>query len=240
MVAPVVSLGILHVPDVADRRAMHRQQIEAMGGRAAIRERVSRFHVQPAERDKSRLWHNSRATYAAYDPDATHHVVLQDDAIPVEGFLDALPMIIAARPDHPIGFFSRRSGPVGRARARGHWWWTSTGIPGVAVLLPVPMLCDWLEWMDREVMPDYPHDDRRLEAYLQTHGLRSWMTTPSLVQHVGGGKSLLGHANDQLAYWLLDGRADAVPWHDVPDTPVRDAGAGGVRKDWDKIFGGRR
>jgi hypothetical protein len=135
--------------------------------------------------------HTGGNALAAYDPDATHHMVIQDDAILakdiVPGVINALKHVPAS---NPVGLY------VGRARPRtdevrslmtratetnasfmvhkGPWW-------GVGIVLPTKSIRDLINHYD--AMSAVPNYDRRIARYFESKGLYCYYTVPSLVDH---------------------------------------------------------
>ena len=47
----------------------------------------------------------ARAAWAAVPPNATHHLVLQDDSVPVAGMADTLVGLMSTHPELPVALF---------------------------------------------------------------------------------------------------------------------------------------
>jgi hypothetical protein len=128
---------------------------------------------------------------ANFDPDATHHMVIQDDAIVakdlVEGVKNALRYVPAS---NPVGLYVGRAKPRAdeirtlMARAtdtkasfmvhKGPWW-------GVGIVVPTTSLRDLIDHYDS--LSGVPNYDRRVSRYFESKGLYCYYTVPSLVDH---------------------------------------------------------
>ena len=127
----------------------------------------------------------------AYDPDATHHMIIQDDAIVAQDLVGGVNNLLRFVPSsNPVGLY------VGRARPRtdevrtlmtrasesgasfmvhkGPWW-------GVGIVLPVSTIRDLVKHYDG--MANVQNYDRRIARYYESKGLYCYYTVPSLVDH---------------------------------------------------------
>ena len=128
---------------------------------------------------------------AAFDRDATHHMVIQDDALVAKDLVGGVKNLLRVVPSsNPVGLYVGRAKPRAdevrslMARAvesnasfmvhKGPWW-------GVGIVLPVPTIKDLLENYDR--MKNVPNYDRRVARYYESKGLYCYYTVPSLVDH---------------------------------------------------------
>jgi len=158
-------------------------------------------------------WTARRAWMAGLRGGATHHLVLQDDVIPCRDFLEGAKAALAAVPDQPVSFYANRE-VVTRIRARNDSAWAV--IPdacwGQGLCLPVDQIGHFLRWSDEHIEPDYPHDDDRFVLYFLSLGRFVWYTMPSLLDHAGAGRSLMGHAGrvPQRARWFLGEEESAL------------------------------
>lgn len=171
-------------------------------------------------------WDTGRRALLAYDPAASHHLVVQDDAMPCRdltaGLLAALPHVPA---DACVSLYAGKPRPkrqtVGRAvrharthghawaRFRGPWW-------GLALVLPTAHIPRLVEWCDPRPESNY---DTRIGAFYR--GRDCWYTMPSLVEHRGDEPSLVPGRTSQnrFAFWFVghDVSALTVDWSRVPD-----------------------
>lgn len=135
---------------------------------------------------------------------ATHRLVIQDDAMPCDGFSDKMLVAIAERPDDLIAFFTPGVAPhrasIMRALGRQESWARlhSMWYPTVALCWPASYAADFAEWATQElgVSPatgePFRGDDGPVGRWCQTRRLFVWATVPSLVQHPDVEPSLIG------------------------------------------------
>ncbi|MES0837756.1 hypothetical protein [Nocardiopsis tropica] len=138
----------------------------------------------------------ARAAWAAAPPGATHHLVLQDDAVPVAGMADALAGVLCAHPDLPVALFCEWGSGTG-SMAR----WASMGgfglaecvdafVPTVGLALPVATASALVRAIDSHDPAE--HDDEVVARFLEGLGRSAFVTVPNLVQH-DGDTSLVGN-----------------------------------------------
>lgn len=167
-------------------------------------------------------WDTGRRALLAFEPDATHHLVIQDDAVVPDGLVAECVRVVANVPaGHPISLY------MGRTRTRprryqmaplvrtalsrgasfavfsGPWW-------GVAVMLPTSSIRAVVEFGDRN-----PHGsvnyDHRIAQYFDSVGKPCYYTVPSIVDHRTDTPSLTGRAGGRRAFTYtsnLPGRWD--------------------------------
>lgn len=138
----------------------------------------------------------ARAAWSAVAPDSTHHLVLQDDATPVEGMTDSLIALLRDHPEPPVSLFCEwGSGTASMVR------WGALGgfglvecvdsyVPTVGLVLPSETAGTLVEAIDG-LAPDEP-DDEAIARFLEASGRSAFVTVPNLVQHDGDG-SLVGN-----------------------------------------------
>lgn len=129
----------------------------------------------------------------AYDPTATHHLVIQDDVQPCRDLLAGVERALAHVPaGHPASFYLGKVQPfrsrVERAvrAADGCSWVVMDGVYwGPAIVVPtdtIPHLADWWGSVAGRKVTNY---DRRLSRWFEHHRLACWYSWPSLVEHRG-------------------------------------------------------
>lgn len=131
--------------------------------------------------------------WSLYDPAASWHVVLQDDAIPIATIHDQAAAALAHAP-HPIVSLYLGTGYPGhtipamkaairKADAAGAAWITSRRLFwGVAVAIRTELVDDMLTQVQRIRRPY----DERISAWTDTIYSRVAYTWPSLVDHADG------------------------------------------------------
>lgn len=192
-----LSVALMHDPRRADRLL-------------ALLERLDQsFPLAIVEDSRQEgLWPTAKRAWKAIAPEATHHLVLQDDILPCLDFLPAVAQAIITKPDEPLSFYANRA-VIDQARQQGSSWARiSRPLFGQANCFPVAMVRDFLSWEEQHVKPSLKFDDSRIAMYLLAHHRPIWTTVPSLVEHVGAYESLLGHAGkigkyERVARWFL-------------------------------------
>ncbi|MGV9380415.1 hypothetical protein ACWDRB_31670 [Nonomuraea sp. NPDC003707] len=134
----------------------------------------------------------AKRAWAAVAEGATHHVVLQDDAVPVHGFAGQLARAVAARPGDGVTLSVQQTSPrnsyaVRRAALAGQAWapmsvveWTST----LGLALPAAdarALAAYFSGFPDELL----EDDDFVTPFCVARGLRVFATVPNLVEHAG-------------------------------------------------------
>ncbi|MFJ2579328.1 NAD-dependent epimerase/dehydratase family protein [Kitasatospora aureofaciens] len=152
-------------------------------------------------------------------PDATHHLVLQDDVELAEGFYEHAEQVAAAVPGEAVAFYAgweARNGAVARLAALTGAPWAYTlqeHVPCQALMLPAELARGYAEFQagDDEGWPY----DVVMQRYLNARGVPVRFCTPSTVQHAEL-PSLAGNASHgHRQATLYTGRSD-IP--DAPDT----------------------
>lgn len=137
-------------------------------------------------------WRTYRHVLETTPPDATHRMVIQDDAEPCDGFVDAMTAAVEAQPDRLVAFFvggrpSEHARAVMNACSRDLAWaqldymrWC----PVVATCWPAAMIEPFLGFVDQQRWPNrFQADDEIVGRWLRTIRERPLATVPSLVQH---------------------------------------------------------
>ena len=130
----------------------------------------------------------------AVEEGATHHVIVQDDAIACRGVVPGMARAVAQFPDRPVGMYlgvgrggdARKLRLIDTARTEGATWVSmGTGGPiwGVAMCLPVGDLEPLAEWYRKTTLKNY---DRRIWTWYRDRGAEAVYTVPSLFDHRNG------------------------------------------------------
>lgn len=160
---------------------------------------------------------------AATDTTATHHLFLQDDALPCPGLCAAAAHAASWRPGAIICLFvndlaTQTSLRIRDAAARGAGWAPVVGerfVPTVATVWPRELVVRAV-FEARPVTPDVPQaDDEAVGDWARGAGVEVWATVPNLVQHDEDAPStFLGHRDGRQRWatcWIGD-----YPWSAVP------------------------
>jgi hypothetical protein len=178
--------------------------------------------------ERSNLWDTARRAWSAYAPDATHHVVVQDDAILSRDFLPAARNAAHYAGNRPVSFylggvrphFQTTSKLLEDARHRSRSWLETKGPHwAVSVMLPTADIDGMIAYGDGR--PHLTADDDIMSRYYHKQRRRCWYTVPSLVDH---------RADDNPS--LLTGRT-------LPDVPRQaqwfiGADRSGLDVDWSR------
>lgn len=163
--------------------------------------------VMDRENDR---WETGRRALLAYDPNASHHCITQDDAILCRDYTETVEVVAEAAGERPVGLYVGSPRPhadvvltaMKRAKREklpwiemaGPWW-------GVAIIIPTSAMPELVEWGD--LNPRIKNYDRRVSRYFEKLGIDCWYTVPSLVDHrpVAQNPSLIkGRTGDRRAY----------------------------------------
>ncbi|HEV2927278.1 MAG TPA: hypothetical protein VGW74_01185 [Propionibacteriaceae bacterium] len=192
--------------------------------RAFIPDLLARLD-RPAEvvwDQKGDRWDTGRRAQLAFDPDATHHLVLQDDVIPCKDLVAGVEQALSALPEpdaSPLSLYCGRVQPfretisllVASANGATSWLTMSQLHWGPGIVLPTHMIEDMVGWCDhRSEVPNY---DKRISRWCQHKGLTVWYPWPSLVEHrsVRESPSLVpGRTGDRQAYRFLGADRSAL------------------------------
>jgi FkbM family methyltransferase len=135
-------------------------------------------------------WETGRRSLLAFDPDATHHLVLQDDAVVCRDVLAGARAAVAEQPDVPISLYLGKQRPHGAkftqlmkiARDRGDRWISFGQLCwGVAIILPVELIGPIVAFGDQN--PQIHNYDMRISRWLEQNRIEIRYTVPSLVDH---------------------------------------------------------
>jgi hypothetical protein len=176
--------------------------------------------------EKNDRWDTGRRSLLAYDPRASHHVVVQDDAILCRDFLGGVEAAAAVAGESPIGLYTGRVRPhqntitptVRRALAQGAPFMVAPGpYWGVALVIPTAHIDELVAWGDGN--PTILNYDRRIAAWYEQQAVECWYTVPSLVDHrpVDENPSLIsGRVGNRRAHRFCTGSALDIDWTRPP------------------------
>lgn len=132
-------------------------------------------------------WDTGSRALLSYDSNATHHLVVQDDALVCRdlcaGMEEALGRLSSIKKPTPLGLYMGR-----RFRKQCRMYDTSTvswfTMPlywGVAIVLPVELIDKAVQWGNRH--PGISNYDLRISEYLKSRQVPVWHPWPSMVDH---------------------------------------------------------
>lgn len=149
-------------------------------------------------------WDTGRRALLAHDPAATHHLVLQDDAVVCRDVVAGTARALEHAPaDVALSLYFGRHAPyphqtaalADRADAAGASWLAIGGHDrglhwGVAVVVPTAEIDELVAWGDRGRPDNY---DRMISRWLAVRRRATWYPWPSLVDHGDGPSLIPGH-----------------------------------------------
>lgn len=134
-------------------------------------------------------WGTGRRALLVYDPAASHHLVIQDDAVIPADLVAGVEAALAHAPgDVPVCLYVGKVRPyremvteyVARADEGASWLVMDRLNWGVAVVLPTGMVEAVVAAGDAQTIPNY---DSRMSAFFEAKGIDVWYPWPSLVDH---------------------------------------------------------
>ena len=168
------------------RAAMAEELLGCLDGRAEI-------VYDPMPDDGLRSpWRTYREALERTPAGASHRLILQEDVIVCDRFLDGVDAAVAAHPDRVVCLFVAGNPALHRdtvfaACDRDDSWAeleVTTWTPVVATLYPVRVIEPLLAWYDAQRFPDaFTADDEIVGRYLRVAIERPLATVPSLVEH---------------------------------------------------------
>ncbi len=177
--APVLSAAVMTHP--ARLPAAHQV-------RAALAPLPVTLAVDPEPDAKPAAMRSARLAYAAADPHATHHLVVQDDVWLPDGFAEAAAASLAQQPDAAISFFvewgSRTAVLVRWAALTGASWvpMVNPYMPTQAIALPAHLALELAAFLRTESDEADP-DDEAVLRFLRRRGTRMLVSVPNLAEH---------------------------------------------------------
>lgn len=178
------------------------------------------------------LWDTARRAWLAHDPDATHHLVLQDDVVVCRDLIAGLTRALEQVPTSPVTAFTMRYRVKPPARAKvaastDPWFRDTRSLSGQAIVLPVADIAAVVKYGDRS---HRKYDDQKILEFYTRRRVDVWHTVPSLVDHLDAadGNHTLLEGNDRpergrrKAIRFLGETASALDW--APTVGGDDAG----------------
>ena len=194
---------------------------DALALRGRLPELDARIVVDPAPEEGPNALRTARLGWQAMPPWATHHLLLQDDALPCEAFAAHLRRAIAARPADAISVFTEwgcdTSYSVRLAALVGSAWAEVVDdyVPTIGTVLPAPLAAAFGRFTGYRG----PHDDVALRRFLAVARVRAFVTVPNLAGDCVL-PSVIGHGfrgADRSVCWRPD--VGDVDWTSEPPAP---------------------
>lgn len=169
-----------------------------------------------------------RCLEAGIGSDATHWLILQDDAVVCRDLIAGIEAAVAISGPRVVGLYVGNTRPqtgrverlIASVRANGSSWLKAPG-PwwGVGIVIPVPYLPDLVDRFASSTEENY---DRRIEKWVERTGVGCWYTVPSLVDHRHGEENpslVAGRGADgrRARYFIgTDKSALSIDWTRAP------------------------
>jgi hypothetical protein len=154
----------------------------------------------------------------AHDPTCTHHLVIQDDALPCADLLAGIEKALVHVPDgHPASFYIGKVRPFRSAvtkavaRAEGASWIVMAGIYwGPAIVVPTASIVELSAWYRGKHGARHQNYDRRVSKWFERQDLGCWYSWPSLVDHRGDDSLVQGRSGVRRAHRALTPEESAL------------------------------
>lgn len=168
--------------------------------------------------ERNDRWDTGSRAMAVYDPTATHHLVLQDDAVIPHDLLAGLEKALARVPDEAalclyFGKVKRSRTSIwriiNRTRADTSWVVTTHLNWGVGIVLPTRHIKEMLSWAN--MRSDIANYDIRIGRWLQHNRIPVYYPWPSLVDHRNSPSLVPGrNGRGRRAYAFIGENASAL------------------------------
>ena len=153
----------------------------------------------------------------AFDAQASHHLVIQDDVVPCRDLVAGTEQALEAVPAGcPLSLYVGRVRPFARAveravaTAEGASFITMKGAYwGPALVFPTDTLPELIDWFSASAVTNY---DRRCSRFYEACKVRCWYTWPSLVEHRGDESLVWKNTIHRRAYRAHTGSGLDVDW----------------------------
>lgn len=210
-----LSVAIMHHPDRA---------AQAAAIQAACAPLAARVVADPDPLGLPSPLRTAKKAWAAVDPGATHHLVLQDDVTLTDRFAEHVQRAVAAQPaaaialyvnwhSTPNSYFVRRAVEAGAAWAPLY----DAFVPTLGLVLPAPQARALAGYL-AGVPDDVRHDDRVIAEFCRLHGIPVLAAVPHLLEH-GSFRSIAGNETDgerHATVFLPGWSAEASYWDTRP------------------------
>jgi len=133
------------------------------------------------------VWDTAKRAWRAHDPNATHHVVIQDDAILCKDLLPTLETISGMYPTEPFcltvidyRLHGARRDYEQAVQQGAPFWYSNAAVSAVGLMLPVRDIEPMIEFGESFKTI---HDDLKVRNYYRSQGRKMLFPIPSLLQH---------------------------------------------------------
>ena len=172
------------------------------------------------------VWHTARRAWLSYDPAATRHVVIQDDAIVADDLIAGCERLATVlQPDEPVcltaidyRLHASRSDYMAHYLSGRRLWRSYQAVSGVGLMLPTAHIDEMVAFCDEMTIK---HDDWRIREYYRKQRRTKFVyPIPNLVQHrptssnptLVDGNNRMGTERQSITY-IGDGvSAASIDW----------------------------
>ncbi len=139
-----LSVAIMAIPE-------RRQSVNKMREQLDLGDRKLRISV---DEDYMGIWPNARNAWLSYDPDATHHLVLQDDLTMCRDLLAGLEQAIQyIPPEDIVSLVSFRETYERAVRSGTTSWFKAKFLNAPGLVIPTHCIEKMIDWIDRQDGP---------------------------------------------------------------------------------------
>ncbi len=146
-------------------------------------------------------WVNVKRALRGASREMEYNLVLQDDALIPRTFAinlqAAMRQLPALKPSLASLFYTKGKGYF-EAAQKGISWYASNNLWGLAILYPLSLIDEVIEWGDTYGDPEWQGYDLRIAGWQIFTNRLAYTTIPCLVEH-SDGKSVVGHASKSKA-----------------------------------------
>lgn len=185
--------------------------------RPLINNLIQKFPTSTVCVDDGRLgrWGNGSRALLSYDEDASHHLVIQDDALPAQHLIQGIEAWLPFLPDSILCLYSGKVGPWRRIHqkyAQNPCWLQMTDIQwGVALVVPTHAI-EYLVGCGN-MMPKVDNYDARLGlANKKTTRLPVLYPSPSWVDHATVESTVPGRKATRKALQFVGEDRSVLEW----------------------------
>jgi hypothetical protein len=158
----------------------------------ACRPLTPRVVVDPNPSGPPSPLRTAKLAWLAVAPDATHHLVLQDDVVPVAGFASHLERALTAQANAAVALYVNWNSPFNSYLVRlaavlgSQWAWLTDRefAPTLGLVLPAAIVSPLAERL-AGAPDEFRHDDKLVAAFCRERSVPIVATVPQLLEHAG-------------------------------------------------------
>ena len=150
-----------------------------------------RIVVWAGKEDDNAMKTARKAWLSSVEEDVTHRLVLQDDLLLCDGFMNYVEQIAKKYPNQIINLYNSRIKFEDRKLNTPYIKISGYGIYGQAIMMKIDYIGRMFYLIDKYLGEDYPHDDCAIGVFAGIKKIDVLSTIPSLLQHLCPTESLL-------------------------------------------------